>query len=445
MMSKSGRRSERTLSSFEEIHTPSPHHEFEGFNFDIPTKKSVEGPRGPHLFRASVDSQIELYEEEYALAMSPMTPRPSSTQKAAMAMNTTRIPDVPTSQHRRISTLTNAVENLNSNEIALWTPRQVARWMYNAGFEPSIVEKFEENDISGAILITLKFEDLRELDIQSFGQRTKVWNEIHVLRDSKPSTPAPPTPIEEVASSGVGRVGRREGSRVRGTSTARDKSRRRDESVDCGSDEQPRRHRSRRNRKHTPEDIISPLESVSIVGIEQLMPKPHKCAKGENCSKWKKQQRLINNFKKDHPVSPEGGSIWIAGNPGNPFTAEAIDPNRPMSEAVPSVVASSDVLGPGTTPAFGHLEEASLRSLQSRDPQENVKQFIKFQHMDPQQGMWTSEEPPTPPYEMFPNLQTPQAPVQAPVAGLRGLPKLAIPPPRLVPPPRSASAQAFSP
>ncbi|CZR50657.1 uncharacterized protein PAC_00531 [Phialocephala subalpina] len=468
-VNSSGRQSERTLSSFEEVHTPSPtQNEFEGFNFDISMKPAVEGPRGPHLFRSSVDSSIEIDDDEYTeLAMSPMTPRPSSIQRAAMAMSTTRIPDVPSRQHRHLSTLTDAVEHENPNEIALWTPRQVARWMYNAGFEPSIVEKFEENDISGAILITLKFEDLRELDIQSFGQRTKVWNEIHVLRDSKPSTPAPPTPIEEVASPCVDRLPRhssrrrdgsrrregstkREGSRRRGGSRRRDGSRKRSESADCGSDEQPRRHKSkRRHRKRSHEDIISPLESVSIVGIEQIMPKPHKCAKGENCSKWRKQQRLIESFKKDHPLTPDGGSIWIAGDPGNPLTAEAIDMNRPVSEAVPSVVASSDVLGPGPVPAFRHLEEASLRNVQSRDPQENVKQFIKFQHMDPQQVMWTSEEPPTPPYEMFPALQTPHvghAPAQAPVAGLRGLPRLAIPPPRPAPPQqRSASAQAFSP
>ncbi|TAQ83431.1 hypothetical protein B7494_g8244 [Chlorociboria aeruginascens] len=177
--------------------------------------------------------------------------------------------------------------------------------------------------------------------------------------------------------------------------------------------------------------MITPLESVSIVGIEQLMPKPHRCSKGENCSKWRKQQRLIEAFKKEHPVSPEGGSIWVAGDPGNPLTATSA---RPFSDAVPSVVASSDVLGPGTGsyPAFRHLEEASLRNIAERDPQDNVKQFIKFQHMDPSQMHWSTEEPPSPPYEMFP-------PLKSPLHGLRGLPKLAIPPPR------ASSANAFMP
>jgi Ni/Co efflux regulator RcnB len=415
-LNSSGRRSETTLSSFEEIHTPGPDQEFRGFNFDLGTKPPVEGPRGPHLFRASIDSN---FEDDEVLGMSPMTPRPSTIQKAAY--DAPRVPQIPNQhQHRHLSSLTNAVGDLNMNEVALWTPRQVAQWMYDAGFEPSIVDKFEENDISGAILITLKFEDLRELGILSFGQRTKVWNDIHVIRGSAPSTPKPPTPIDESVSPCV--------------------EIRRPSRQECGSEEEPRRRKSsrRRHRKRM-HDPITPLESVSIVGIEQLMPKPHKCAKGENCSKWRKQQRLIDNFKKDHPVSPEGGSIWIAGDPGNPLTAPAVDIVRPVSDAVPSVVASSDVLGPGTVPAFRHLEEASLRNVQTRDPQENVKQFIRFQHMDPKQGQLSSEAPPSPPYDMFP-------PLPGPPTGLRGLPRLAIPPPRPAPPPRAASAQQpFSP
>ena len=112
-------------------------------------------------------------------------------------------------------------------------------------------------------------------------------------------------------------------------------------------------------------------------------------------------------------MSHECGAVWVAGDPGNPMTAEAIieatrpiSP-RPVSEAVPSVVASSDVLGP-TLPAFRHLEEASLRNIQSRDPQENVKQFLKFQHVDPQPVAWSPEEPDTPSYEMFPAIHTGQ-------------------------------------
>jgi len=361
------------------------------------------------IHQASVDSSLSLLDDDRVdppviLEMSPLATSPpaifSRPPRASLTLKTTN----PPTPHRHLNSLTGAVGDLNLNEVAFWSPRQVAMWMQDAGFEPSIVEKFEENDISGAILITLKFEDLRELDIQSFGQRTKVWNEIHILRGSEPGTPKPAviTPIEE--SSPCVEV--------------RKEPTRRGRNLDCNSDEdqvQPRR-RKHSNRRHHTLDTVTPLDSVSIVGIEQLVPKPHRCAKGENCSKWRKQQRLIDSFNKEHPVSPDGGRILIAGDPGNPLTAEA---SRPFSDTIPSMVASSDVLGPGTIPAFRHLEEASLRNVESRDPQENVKQFLRFQHIDTSL-LHSSEDPVTPPYEMFP-------PLQGGISGLRDLPRLSIP------------------
>jgi hypothetical protein len=361
-----------------------------------------------------------------------MTPRPSSAQRAAAIAAAPQVPHV--TQRQRLTLKTDVADELNLDDIAMWTPRQVSRWMYDAGFERSVADKFQENDISGAILITLKFEDLRELDIPSFGLRTKVWNEIHVMRGSAPNSPKPATPIDENTVCSPCTEIRRSPVHF-SSSSGRNKSR------DCDSDDESkeyRRHKSsrRRNRRNGEQTPITPLESVSIVGIEQLMPKPHSCKKGENCSKWRRQQRLIEAFRNDHPVSPEkGGSVWVAGDPGNPDTAQAVaELIRPTSDAINSVVASSDVLGPGTIPTFSHLQEASLRNLESRDPQDNVKQFIQFQHMDPYQHAWSSEVPPTPPYEMFPNIG----------ANHRNLPRLAIPPPRPAPP-RSASAGGFSP
>ncbi len=422
---KAGRRSQTTLDDSEDLPTPrsNQHH---GFIFQAqqapsPTKsaKSVEGPKGPHLFRISQDPTPE---EEYYLTMSPLTPRfHGSFQRPDTAFAQT--PPVPFPQpqlaHRPISTLTAAVTQLDKREVALWSPRQVAKWMHAAGFEPAIVEKFEEHDISGAILTTLKFEDLRELNIHSFGERHKLWAEIDHLRAD--ATKAPPSPTE----------------------------------IDCGSEceeeKKPNKTKSkRRHKKPGFDDIISPLESVSIVGIEQLMPKPHKCSKGENCSRWRKQQRLIAQFKAGHPVSPDGGMILLAGDPGNPLTAPAV---RPFSETLPSVVASSDLLGPGEFPSISHLDTEQLAAVQSRDPQDNVKQFLDFLHYD-MDTTWAQEEPITPPYEMFSNLPAQMqhqqqsyrpvhhSPTQQPIQGLRNLPRLAIPHAHS---PRSASASAFSP
>ena len=282
----------------------------------------------------------------------------------------------------------------------------VSQSMLNAGIELSVADRFIENDINGAILITLKFEDLRELDIPSFGIRTKVWHQIQVLRDSRPSSPRPTTPIEDVPS----REARKEIQR----------------SSKGGEAEPKRRQSSRRRPRHKAsanDDTITPMESVSIIGIEQVIPKQHNCSKGENCSKWKKQQRAIDEFRKANPYVDinAGGTVLIFGDAGNPQTAKAIDPNelhRPVSDAVPSVVASSDILGPGGLPPLQYLQEATLQTLHTRDPQDNVRQFLSFQHQ--RKKSCADEVPPTPPFELIPA-------VKAPHHGLRRLPKLSIP------------------
>lgn len=380
----------------------------------------MEGPRGPHLFRASQDSGQNV---TFHLSMSPLTPKEPMSQEDMLA----GAPPMPTISHKQsLDNLTQAVAGLDTAEVYAWTPRQVAAWMYEAGIEESVVEKFKSNDISGAILVDLKFEDLKELDIQSFGKRHRLWTEIHNLRGS---------PISSPTSDDA-----RPFSQQRGTSF-------RNRRADCGSDEEDvppmRRHRSRRERRPYPshDTVISPAESVSIVGIEQLIPKPHKCSKGERCAKYRKQQRQLALLAQEHPVSPDGGgAILITGNPGNAATAD--DMFRPTSEAVPSVVASSDVLGPSQMMEF-QLGEDNLRMLQFRDPQENVKQFLSFQHIP----STSAEEPATPPLEMIPGLNSPTT--RQPIHdNLRCLPRLSIPqappaPEQTFSPVRSASA--FSP
>ena len=418
-LNSAGRRSQTTVDSTDDLPTPKSN-QYNGFDFQLPASpaksvKSVEGPKGPHLFRLSQESTPE---EDYYLTMSPITPRYPIRSDTAFMIPPMPVPQPqPQIKHRPVSTLAEAITEFGKTEVATWSPRQVAEWMCALNFEPEIAGKFEENDISGAILTTLKFEDLKEMDIKSLGHRHQLWAEIAKLRDI--SNAAPPSPTE----------------------------------IDCGSEceeeRKPRKSKSKRRRpKNAFDDIISPLESVSIVGIEQLMPKPHKCAKGENCSRFKKQQRLIEQFKMGHPVSPDGGMILIAGDPGNPLTAPAV---RPFSDAQPSVVASSDVLGPGEFPAMSYLDPERLATVQSRDPQDNVKQFLNFQHVDMQYSY--EEPPPATEYEMFPEcpaqVQQPQyAPQQYHSQPhiqphLRALPRLAIP--NQPPPARSASAMAFSP
>jgi hypothetical protein len=185
------------------------------------------------------------------------------------------------------------------------------------------------------------------------------------------------------------------------------------------------------------------MDSVSIVAIEQLVPKPHKCSRGQECSKWKKQQKLYKRLQEDHglPISPEGGGqIWMSGDPGNALTAPNMIENvhRPISEAVPSVVgpsvvgpsiiASSDLLGPGDMPTIA-LQADALKRIQERDAQDNVKTFLSLQHVEPPQML----DPSSPTvafgedrFEMFPTVHITPG-FATPLTGLQTLPRLQIP------------------
>ncbi|ROW11234.1 hypothetical protein VMCG_01322 [Cytospora schulzeri] len=398
--SAGGQPSMLTLSTYDEVRTPEQR-SIARFEMGPDPVKPIVGPRGPHLFRSSISSANSA-EYQHALSLSPMTPKvPSRDIDFQMPIHLDI--DLQTPKAFRDGPFQFTSRELDTSSLASWSPEMVAQWMLNAGVELQFAEKFVENDINGAILITLKFEDLKELGIASFGVRIKVWEEIHVMKDIRAASPDPETPIEDEPSREVRREERR-----------RDRP-------DNGGELKSRQ--SSRRRKHQNEDNIRPGESVSIVGIEQVMPKPHNCSKGENCRKWRKQQRMIEAFKNDHPyVSLDsGGVIMIAGDPGNPETARAIRPDddvvfRPASDVVPSVVASSDILGTEGLPPLQYLQQATLRNAQEQQKRDNVRQFLELQNTTA-----SGEIPPTPPFEMLPPRK------KTPHGGLKSLSKLSIP------------------
>lgn len=379
------RRSQTTISTFEEVRTPADEIRPQFAYWQEP--KAVEGPRGPHLFRASQSSN----DFDYALQMSPLLPKEPPSRFPTSFRESTPETIVPQREYNNIAL---AVAHLDNAEVRAWTSRNVATWMFQNGFEEDVIDKFVDHDITGAVLLDLQFDDLKELEIQSFGKRHQLWHQIDSLRTSdglvSPIAPAPmPTPFEDT-------------DRPCTEARSRSKSKGR---------KQNRRDKSHgRPNRNLMDDVITPAHSVSIVAIEQLLPKPHTCAKGERCAKWRKQQRQLARLQEEHgfPISPEkGGHIFIAGDPGNAYTANRAVENvhRPTSEAapsviVPSVVASSDLLGPSQLPDFT-LQD--LQELEKRDPQDNVRQFLSLQGLEqPYSSATPIEAPPTPPMDMFP-------------------------------------------
>ncbi|KAI9733129.1 MAG: hypothetical protein M1834_003676 [Cirrosporium novae-zelandiae] len=360
--------SETTISSVEEVATPSSNG-LGGFEFRLDNEKPVEGPVGPHLFSFSQGAAQDI---DFNLSMSPVEspfePPIRAESAPVFAM------DRGSQSSRRLSSLNQAIAQLDDTEVKYWSTNQVVDWMYASGFEKSVVEKFRVNDIDGSILVTLQSEDLKELDIQSFGKRHRLMTEIEHLRNSKMiSQSAPPMGVSRSASQS------RATSRSRGY-------RHKEFTVPVSHEINPMKVHSVKRRQAQPnlqqdnEDVL-PAESVSIVAIEQLLPKPHVCSRGEECPKYQKRQRKIERMKKQFDLDME-----LARKPA-PTVDQGLQSGtassfHPASEPVPSVVASSDILG-GQRPEF-RLDAEKLKAIQSRDPQENVRQFLSFQHVDPE-------------------------------------------------------------
>lgn len=312
---------------------------------------------------------------------------------------------------------------------ATWTPHDVVNWLHTLHFDNGIIERFFINDISGSVLLDLQIEDLKELDIQSFGKRHGLMASIRKLRDSIStqstgvlSIPSEPVSREPTPQSTMADVGSRscDSTPVNGDDSAI--------SLEIPDIQYHREQRRRRQR------VVGPSDSVSIVGIEQVFPKLHRCSKGEDCRKWQKQHARLTRISHGLPVESLGSPVVVHGDPGNASTACNLA-KPPKSDATPSIVASSDALGPNQSTELP-LSEEKLHGVEPRDPQENVRNFLNFQRLS---RLQPAHDPATPPTENFPS---PDADSPGSLSeNLRNLPRLRIPSAH-GPSPRSSSFSA---
>ncbi|KAF7165310.1 hypothetical protein CNMCM6106_001534 [Aspergillus hiratsukae] len=399
------------------------------FDFHI-DEKSIKGPSGPHLFRSSSDSleYNECTDVDVGLQERPHSALKSYYQSASKLDPVRRDTPVP---NRIASTPQPQVQlqhnsfvkqELAPNEVEArnWTPRDVVRWLQCNGFDDSIMETFYVNDISGSILLELQAQDLKELGIQSFGKRHRLMGFIQSLQsnaksidlsvrprqNSAPTGDVPPSPLTAATLNS---------SDYHSASTA-------DEEMSDKRSNQSRRRRHQKDGSPCKGSDIGPGDSISIVAIEQVLPRLHSCSKGQNCRKWQKQQAKLAHLAKDLPLGSTNGRLILAGDPGNPKTAPNLV-RSPKSDITPSLVASSDVMGPVQAPEV-RLSQEKLREVQPRDPQENVRNFLSFQNLSQLRSV---NDPATPPRETLPSpeSESPRNPTLS--ENLRHLPKLMIP------------------
>ncbi|KAL4998269.1 hypothetical protein BDV10DRAFT_194573 [Aspergillus recurvatus] len=477
-----------TLSTLDDIKTPDSTG-LTAFHFHL-DDSPIKGPQGPHLFRTSEDSlsrpQLKTdwkeKEPDSAIATHFYTSFKTEPIRTELERKDTPVPDVttqtppppPPAPSRPTSRI----------GVANWSPNEVVTWMQSLGFEDSIIEKFFINDITGPILLELQIDDLKELEISSFGKRHQLMACIRQLRrtyySSTPqscsgmSTPdptyrqntrTPQTTAAEVGAECTSPIVECDAPRSRSDSRS-------------SSQHHNRQHSHQKRGRHGTE--IVPQDSVSIVAIEQLLPKLHVCSKGENCRKWQRQQTKIARLLKDLQLEGLGGTVLVTSDPASAAHAHPVaktpkmesrpqvpegkpklesrpqvqetkpklevkppmlepklvnpesrspksDAKTPKSEVTPSLVASSDIMG-ATQKGDIHLSQERLNDVQLRDPQENVRNFLNFQRLSALQPV---TDPATPPADHDASMEnspiTSQKGTPTLAENLRHLPKLRIP------------------
>lgn len=371
------RKSDTTISSLHEPHTPNL--DSNGLcrrNFDITESKPVEGPRGPHLFWSSMGSSSPVAEpdaiENYYFDKLSTTPTTIDFHNYHKSMK-------ETSSHLKMNCLfdlsMSPIDNKNLGDIFWWTPRQVAKWMYHVGLDLMIAEKFEKNDISGAILLTLKFEDLVELDIPSLGLRTKIWTEVNHLRYSSSR------PIDNLNISNL---------RIISTDKQLITPPRRIGHHGTKGSNRPCLVATECDNNHS--DIISSSISRSSSDIESLNIKESQNIGIEDNSNSKGQQILIDDsYRQSNPQSLKGSSTAkkyaVERFLASPDTFEVLSSLNEVSR-----IYNHEVQEIKSKKTSSHLEEANLRLINFRDPQENVKQFIHSQTLSIHSNKSCSQE-----------------------------------------------------
>jgi hypothetical protein len=66
-------------------------------------------------------------------------------------------------------------------EVMAWSPAEVAEYLKSRHIPSTTYVKFEEQEVSGSILLELEMSHLKELELGSFGKRFQVWKEIEHL------------------------------------------------------------------------------------------------------------------------------------------------------------------------------------------------------------------------------------------------------------------------
>lgn len=358
----------------------------------------MAGPTGTHLFhssKGSADMDMEpavevdlVFEDTKNIAITPLC---STASKLDAKRRDTPVPiHVEDSRqdvaHPDGDVFIDVISAPQKREVVDWTPQDVVMWLQKMNTDESIVEKFFINDISGSVLLKLQSEDLKELDIQSFGKRHGLMNSIRQLHRSvsPPFTNSHlPIPSESVSWEAKPESTGADLSFNCSATLVRD---------DEGSVIRNKEHTRRRRHRRRPARAIRPDDSVSIVSIDQVLSKIHMCSKGPECGKWQKEHAKLSRMARGLPLEN-----FYSQMVENAATARNLI-EAPNSDATLWLVGSCDDLGPNQSTDIPPKKRP--RDIQPLDPRGKLSNLLEFQRPSRLHG---AAGPATPPKETLPS------------------------------------------
>lgn len=235
------------------------------------------------------------------------------------------------SNPRPLTAINTSVGKFEDADIRNWSSQEVAEWMFNVGFENSVISKFALHDISGAVLLDLKFEDLRDLDIASFGKRRQLWKEIMGLRYEGGYS------LNDELFSDIERQCNPNKNSLKRTASERNRQK-------AGFH---RRSISQGSGTHKTSCSMEPDPTPTGDTVDDIIPRPHRCSKGRKCTKYQQQKDIIDQVDKRHgPNTPPSETIQEFGELRpislRPFsedgksTTEGAGPDRTRAASAPN-------------------------------------------------------------------------------------------------------------
>ena len=364
----------------------------------VRSRHSRQSSTGTKMLRRSLDSKGIDFGDMTLLGS-------STTEDDVFQAASDPLPLTVSANPKPIIGVETSVGKIEDEDIRNWSAQHVAAWMFNVGFENDIIEKFALHDINGAVLLDLKFEDLRDLDVASYGKRRQLWTEILDLRAEGGYSPNNEKLLADI-----------EKYYTSDTTLSRNSSERRRRS------EYQQRPLSMSHGPHQTDCSMEPEPTPQCSTKDELIPRPHRCSKGEKCSKWKQQKSMLEEVDKQHgPNTPPSESSRVFGD----FRPISL---RPYSSESGGANASNVICV--------NDDQRSIVELDSRSVYNTPAPSIKELDTDPtprtqQPANAASADIPRP---LSPSLSTGLRPGHPPRgSSLQGLPRLSIPPPPISP------------